>query len=379
MPGESSLVSTALPITPGLMLAVEAGSEVGFVAEAGYQSVAILVAPDLMRAHFGTRQCDHDVRMPCGVEILQADALMASGLFKLGRRLTESRAQGPADGRSQFHHGHGRGAEMGILAPGRILENVQEPFRRAAIGYAGRMRRGSRLGRAEGLTCKASSGAAANPRVAPARRRGCRRMHRQARRQVDATLQLAVGEAVTRNQRSQRMAGGHRGAQPLRLLTSAEATRRELRLCGFALLNHYLTMHHVLAEQLHVQPVDLLILVATTTGNVQRDLRPEGLPEAFRGSKWLPPGVVVPMSRRAIARITGLPKETVRRHVEGMVKRGILVSVPGGVLAPNRLTEPWAAVAARRLIESHVACTERLIALQAIAPQSPQSARTKRA
>jgi predicted ArsR family transcriptional regulator len=99
----------------------------------------------------------------------------------------------------------------------------------------------------------------------------------------------------------------------------------------------------------------------------------------LRGSKPLPPELAVPMSRRAIARVTGIPTETVRRHVESMVERGILVSTPKGVRAPNRLTERWAATAALRLIESHVDCTERLIALQAIAPQPPPSAKSKRA
>jgi hypothetical protein len=108
-------------------------------------------------------------------------------------------------------------------------------------------------------------------------------------------------------------------------------------------------------------------------------LRTEALPEALRGSKPLPPELAVPMSRRAIARVTGIPTETVRRHVESMVKRGILVSMPKGVRAPNRLTERWAAAATLRLIESHAACTEKLIALQAIAPQPPGSAKSKRA
>ena len=156
---------------------------------------------------------------------------------------------------------------------------------------------------------------------------------------------------------------------------------RELRLCGFALLNHYLTMHQVIAEYVGLQPVELLILVATTTGNVQRTLRPgpEALPEALRGSKPLPPELAVPMSRRAIARVTGIPTETVRRHVEGMVKRGILVATPKGVRAPNRLTEQWAAAATHRLIESHAACTEKLIALKALVPHPPRFTRTKRA
>jgi len=151
---------------------------------------------------------------------------------------------------------------------------------------------------------------------------------------------------------------------------SAEAAQRELRLCGFALLNHYLTMHQVIAEHVHLSPVEILILIATTTGNVQRALRPGSLPEALRGSKPLPPDQVVPMSRRAIARVTGLPTETVRRHVDGMVRRGILVARPKGVLAPSRLSEDWAAGAVLSLLESHATCTEQLLALQAIAPQA---------
>lgn len=164
-----------------------------------------------------------------------------------------------------------------------------------------------------------------------------------------------------------------------RYAISVENTERELRLCGFALLNHFLTMHHVIAEYVRLQPMELVILIATTTGNVQRALRSDALPEALRGSEPLPPELVVPVSRRAIARITGLPTETVRRHVESMVKRGILVSMPRGVRAPSRLTERWAAAATLRLIESHVACTEDLVALKAIAPQPPRSARSQQA
>ena len=161
------------------------------------------------------------------------------------------------------------------------------------------------------------------------------------------------------------------GVPAYRYSVSAEATQRELRLCAFALLNHYLTMHHVMSEHVGLQPVELLILVATTTGNVQRALRNASLPEALRGNKPLPPGLAVPISRRAIARVTGLPTETVRRHVESLVERGILVSMPKGVHAPNRLAERGAVAAILALVESHAACTERLIALQAIAPQPP--------
>lgn len=174
------------------------------------------------------------------------------------------------------------------------------------------------------------------------------------------------------------MAERTEGVQTYRCSISEEATQRELRLCGLALLNQFLTMHHVLAEHVRIQLIELPILIATTTGNVQRALRTEALPEALPGSKSLPPELVVPMSRRSIARVTGIPTETVRRHVQSMVKRGILTSMPTGVRAPNRLAERWAAAATLQLIESHAACTEKLIALRAIALQPPRSAKSKR-
>jgi hypothetical protein len=210
----------------------------------------------------------------------------------------------------------------------------------------------------------------------------CVASHREARNtapSLRAPSRLAVWGAATQDQRSQGVHERTEAMQAYRYSVSAQAMERELRMCGFALLNHYLTMHHVIAEHVRLQPVELLILIATTTGNVQRALRTEALPEALRGSKPLPPELVVPMSRRAIARVTGIPTETVRRHVESMIERGILVSMPKGVRAPNRLTERWAAAAALRLIESHAACTEKLIALQAIAPQPLRFAKSKRA
>ena len=183
---------------------------------------------------------------------------------------------------------------------------------------------------------------------------------------------------MTADPRSQRVADRSEIVQTHRIAISVEATQRELRLCGFALLNHYLTMHQLIAEHVQLPPVEILILIATTTGNVQRALRPGSLPESLRGSMPLPPELVVPMSRRAIARVTGLPTETVRRHVDSMIRRGILVVMSKGVLAPNRLTESWAAGAVLSLLESHAGCTEQLMALQAIAPQALRSAKAKR-
>jgi hypothetical protein len=164
-----------------------------------------------------------------------------------------------------------------------------------------------------------------------------------------------------------------------RVSVSAEATQRELRMCGFALLNQYLAMHRVIAEHLELHPVELLILIAATTGNVQRAVRPDALPEVLRGSTPLPPELIVPMSRRAIARVTGIPKETVRRHVDSMVRRGILLSMPRGVRARPGLADRKAMTAILRVVELHAACTEQLIKLGAITTHAAGPARSRRA
>ena len=164
--------------------------------------------------------------------------------------------------------------------------------------------------------------------------------------------------------------------QSYRYSVSAEATERQLRPCGFALLNHCLAMHRVLAGHLELQPVELLILVATTTGNVQRALSPGTRKTGLPAREPLPTGLIVPMSRRAIARVTGMPKETVRRHVASMIGRGILLSTPQGVRAPNRLAERKSLAAILELLELHAECTEQLGKLQAIVAR-PEPAQGK--
>jgi hypothetical protein len=56
-----------------------------------------------------------------------------------------------------------------------------------------------------------------------------------------------------------------------------------------------------------------------------------------------------------------------------MIGRGILLSTPKGVRAPNRLSERKALPAILELLELHAACTEQLGRLQAIAARPEPS------
>jgi len=85
-----------LTITPDLMLAAAAETEVGFVAEPGYESITVLVPPDELRSHLEVRRREHDFHLPTGVEILRVDGVMARQLFECGKLLIETASQQPA-------------------------------------------------------------------------------------------------------------------------------------------------------------------------------------------------------------------------------------------------------------------------------------------
>jgi AraC-like DNA-binding protein len=85
-----------LPVRPGLMLAAEPESEATFVAEAGWESVTVLVPAQDVERHLTARQRESEFHVPHGVEILQVDEERARELFDWGKRLTEAAALQPA-------------------------------------------------------------------------------------------------------------------------------------------------------------------------------------------------------------------------------------------------------------------------------------------
>jgi len=84
-----------LPIRPNLMLAAEAGIQVEFVVEAGYESVAVLFSPDVLVSHLSGRQREDDFRAAHGIEVLHTKEIHARGLFDWGKRLANTTADHP--------------------------------------------------------------------------------------------------------------------------------------------------------------------------------------------------------------------------------------------------------------------------------------------
>lgn len=115
-----------------------------------------------------------------------------------------------------------------------------------------------------------------------------------------------------------------------RVATVPDRMAAHWRSAMFPLLNLFLSTHRILAEHDGMNPSVLLIYVTVCVGNIQKLMRERNVPPDFTATAVLPREWVVPMSRSAIAAATGLPRETVRRHVGLLIERGMLIEDPRG-------------------------------------------------
>ncbi|MGZ8274114.1 MAG: helix-turn-helix domain-containing protein [Burkholderiaceae bacterium] len=84
-----------LPVKPGIMLAAAPEAEARFVVDPGWESIALLLSPQDVRAQLAARQREHEFHMPQGVEALQAKPDGALRLFDWGKRLATTAARQP--------------------------------------------------------------------------------------------------------------------------------------------------------------------------------------------------------------------------------------------------------------------------------------------
>lgn len=84
-----------LPVGPGRVLAAGPGIEVEFVVAAGYESVCFLVPPEVIQMHLRGRHREGELRVPCGVELLQPNPASAHALYGWGRHLVNMAATQP--------------------------------------------------------------------------------------------------------------------------------------------------------------------------------------------------------------------------------------------------------------------------------------------
>jgi AraC family ethanolamine operon transcriptional activator len=87
--------ANGMPLRPDVMLVAQPETEVQFVTNDGYESIAFLLPPEAIRAHLTARQRAVDFRLPQGAEILKVDAGKVRRLFSWGKRLVDTAARQP--------------------------------------------------------------------------------------------------------------------------------------------------------------------------------------------------------------------------------------------------------------------------------------------
>jgi AraC-like DNA-binding protein len=85
-----------LPVRSGLLVVAAPESEARFVADAGWESITVLLPLQDVRAHLTARQRQSEFRLPQGIETLQVTEKKARQLFGWGKRLVDIAVRQPA-------------------------------------------------------------------------------------------------------------------------------------------------------------------------------------------------------------------------------------------------------------------------------------------
>ncbi|MFN3576328.1 MAG: winged helix-turn-helix transcriptional regulator [Tabrizicola sp.] len=116
-----------------------------------------------------------------------------------------------------------------------------------------------------------------------------------------------------------------------------EAVERPI---AFAMVNAIIAIQLDLQKTARLRPEECLVFLVIVVATVQRLMRAPEISAELLTRRQLPPEHRGHISRRRIAEALGLPVETVRRHVDRLLQRQLVVesgrgriSTPGGTLA----------------------------------------------
>jgi len=85
---------------------------------------------------------------------------------------------------------------------------------------------------------------------------------------------------------------------------------------------------------------EALIFLVITSQNIQNLMLNQGTRKQYASyNQDIPENLIRPVSRMALARSTGLPRETVRRKVIKLMERGYVIETPRGLIAPPTLRQ----------------------------------------
>ena len=155
-----------------------------------------------------------------------------------------------------------------------------------------------------------------------------------------------------------------------RLRTDPEARDALLRKWAFVLGNTLWELQVFELAALDLRAEEDLVYRTVILASIQRVLRERGPTEpVFMGENPLPAHQITPVSMRRVAEVTGIPRETVRRHVELLKERGLVDQHPdGGVYAPNSLRIRASAGLMDKTLQSVLRAVNSLIDMGVLVP-----------
>lgn len=160
-----------------------------------------------------------------------------------------------------------------------------------------------------------------------------------------------------------------------RVATVPETMASQWRVAMFSLINLFLSTHRAFTGHEGWSPSVVLIYCTVSVGNIQKLIRERSVPPEYSATAVLPREWVVPMSRSAIAAATGIPRETVRRHVTQMIADGLLVEDPrhGVTVVPGMIQDHGFEPLLETLMTEFARTTEALLRVGVIAVNPPAS------
>ncbi|WP_304169870.1 hypothetical protein [Phenylobacterium aquaticum] len=115
----------------------------------------------------------------------------------------------------------------------------------------------------------------------------------------------------------------------------------EIRKIARLTAEYMISMVGLLTQSTGMDPTDILILNAVAAANVAHLLEdPEKVGVYWSKGMTIPFEARRPITSLAISESLGLPRETCRRRIKGLVAVGLLDRMPGGLMAVQELADP---------------------------------------
>lgn len=158
------------------------------------------------------------------------------------------------------------------------------------------------------------------------------------------------------------------GQGQLRLELDAQVFAESERLVGYEVCNGLLMLNLELQKFLGLRVEEYQVLMLIMMSSVQHFVRSTDPDPKYRSSAPLPDRFTSAISRRRISEVLDIPFETVRRIVNDMLARGLIVEPRRGALTTPRGTLQKLSESGKheQLIRRFVATANALVRLEAI-------------